>query len=169
MKRYGYFILFIAFITIFTNLTGCNLLNNDGGSPVFPGNDAATDASLNLNVVLPETQNQTDGSATIRGATTPSVKVILNIRQPGSETNKTQTIVKYFTVVSSAAEITFKNLPTGLIIAKLQIENGNIQGWKNLHGATDLVSGSNNLDVSPAGSKLKADLLASALQKCNNQ
>jgi hypothetical protein len=129
--------------------------------PFFP---AMMLQQMPLNVVLPETQNQTDGSATIRGATTPSVKVILNIRQPGSETNKTQTIVKYFTVVSSAAEITFKNLPTGLIIAKLQIENGNIQGWKNLHGATDLVSGSNNLDVSPAGSKLKADLLASALQ-----
>ncbi|MGM0601590.1 MAG: Ig-like domain-containing protein, partial [Candidatus Rifleibacteriota bacterium] len=164
MKKCLFILTIIGCTLSLFNLSGCNFLGNSDSQTVFPTGNSETDASLKLNVVLPESEDNLPGNAAIRGATTPSVKVILNIRQPGSETNKVQTLIKNFTVMSSAAEITFSNLPTGLIIAKMQIENGHIQGWKSLHGATDLVSGDNELDISPAGSKLKADLLASALQ-----
>jgi|GEM_PF-772572 len=124
------------------------------------------DASVKLNLVLPDNGDNLPGNAAIRGAGTSQLTIILTIRQPGSASNKPYSIVKIYPINSSTeVQVNLSGLPAGLMVAKMQIEKGHIRGWTDFHGAGDLVSGSNNVDISPAGSRLPADILASTLQE----
>ncbi|GAB4267570.1 MAG: hypothetical protein Kow0029_02110 [Candidatus Rifleibacteriota bacterium] len=143
-------------------------MGSGDSNPVSGNVQESGEASLSFNFVLPENGDNLPGNAAIRGATDAQVKIILTVRQPGSSTNKPFTILKTYPVTSSEIQVSMTGLPTGVVIAKIRMENAHIQGWTDFQGATDLVTGANNVEVSPAGSKLPADLLASVLQEAIN-
>ncbi len=121
---------------------------------------------LNIKFALPPQAGNIAASTLIRGAALGQVKIILQIRQPGSADNKAFTIIKTVEVVSGKAETTISSLPAGLVIVKLRLENSHIEGWRDFHGANDLKTGvTTDVEVSPPGSRLPADLLATAMQE----
>lgn len=168
MKKVSIAIISLCLMVNLLAITGCSIFDSGNGnsisSPVTTG-----DASLNLNFVIPPNGDNPTGNASIRGNANSQVKVLLTIRKPGSATDKPFSIYKVYPITGTELAISISGLPTGLMIAKIQIEQGNISGSTDFHGAGDLApSIVNNIDVSPAGSKLTADLLASALQEAIN-
>ncbi len=156
-----------VFVVVFAFLTGCGMFDASSATqPVAATSEVAGDASLAIRIALPSQAEGIETSSTIRAATAARVKIVLQIRQPGSAANKAFSIVKLVDVVSGKAETNISALPAGVVIVRLLLENGNIEGWKDFHGAGDLTAGtSKTVDVSPPGSKLPADVLATTLQE----
>lgn len=158
----AFFIVFSAF------LTGCSVFDASTGSqPVAATGEVTGDASLAIRIALPPQAEGIEPSTTIRAVTTGArVKIVLQVRQPGSAANKAFSIIKLVDVVSGNAETSISGLPAGLIIVRLLLENASVEGWKDFHGAGDLAAGTTKtVDVSPPGSRLPADVLATTLQQ----
>ena len=158
----AFFLVFSAF------LTGCGMFDAATGSqPAAATSELAGDASLAIRLALPPQAEGIEPSSTIRAVTTGArVKVVLQVRQPGSAANKPFSIVKLVDVVGDKAETTISALPAGVVVVRLLLENASVEGWKDFHGAGDLVANTTKtVDVSPPGSKLPADVLATTLQE----
>lgn len=158
----AFFIVFSAF------LTGCSVFDASTGSqPVAATGEVAGDASLAIRIALPPQAEGIEPSSTIRAVTTGArVKIVLQVRQPGSADNKAFSIIKFVDVVSGTAETNISGLPAGLVIVRLLLENASVEGWKDFHGAGDLAAGTTKtVEVSPPGTRLPADVLATTLQQ----
>lgn len=158
----AFFLVFSAF------LTGCGMFDAATGSqPAAATSELAGDASLAIRLALPPQAEGIEPSSTIRAVTTGArVKVVLQVRQPGSAANKPFSIVKLVDVVGDKAETTISALPAGVVVVRLLLENASVEGWKDFHGAGDLVANTTKtVDVSPPGSRLPADVLATTLQE----
>ncbi len=158
----AFFLVFSAF------LTGCSMFDNSTVSqPVAATGEVAGDASLAIRLALPPKAEGIEPSSTIRAVTAGArVKIVLQVRQPGSADNKAFSIIKLVDVVGDKAETTISALPAGVVIVRLLLENASVEGWKDFHGAGDLTAGTTKtVDVSPPGSKLPADVLATTLQE----
>ncbi|HNS10777.1 MAG TPA: hypothetical protein PKN29_13825, partial [Candidatus Ozemobacteraceae bacterium] len=158
----AFFVVFSAF------LTGCSMFDGSTtNQPVAATSEVAGDASLAIRLALPPKAEGIEPSSTIRAVTAGArVKIVLQVRQPGSADNKAFSIIKLVDVVGDKAETTISALPAGVVIVRLLLENASVEGWKDFHGAGDLTAGTTKtVDVSPPGSKLPADVLATTLQE----
>ncbi len=161
--------MFMAFFLVFSAfLTGCSMFDASTGSQsAATTGEVAGDASLAIRFAMPPQAEGIEPSSAIRAVTTGArVKIVLQVRQPGSAANKAFSIIKLVDVVSGTAETSISGLPAGVVIVRLLLENASIEGWKDFHGAGDLAAGTTKtVDVSPPGSRLPADVLATTLQE----
>lgn len=156
-----------ACLILLSLITGCSLFDSSTStSSALSSAETTGNASMNIKFVLPPQADGLAASTLIRGAMTGRVKIILQVRQPGSAANKAFAVVKTVDVVSEKAETTISALPEGLAVVRVELENASVSGWKSFHGAGDLKASTvNEVEVSPPGSKLQADLLATTLQE----
>lgn len=83
---------------------------------------------------------------------------------PGAATNRVTTLTKTVTASGDgAAEASFQGVPAKSVIGEIVIDNGNIGGKNRFHGAGDLNSGENVLEVSPKGSGHRSDITANVV------
>ncbi len=163
--------IIMAFLVAFSAfLTGCSMFDvSTGSQPVAATGEVAGDASLAIRFALPPQAEGIEPSSTIRAVTAGArVKIVLQVRQPGSAANKAFSIIKVVDVdtVLGKAETTISALPAGVVVVRLLLENANVEGWRDFHGAGDLTAGTTKtVDVSPPGSRLPADVLATTLQE----
>ncbi len=160
----------IAGLILLSLITGCSLFDSSSGTTSALSNAVPSgNASISLKFALPQQADGLAASTLIRGASTGRVKIILQVRQPGSAANKAFTVVKTVDVILGKAETTISALPTGLALVRVELENSHVSGWRSFHGAGDLkAETTTEVEVSPPGSRLQADLLATTLQEAIN-
>ena len=156
---------FFCFALLLGIFTGCNLnpMGADSDNNVVPVTPANTGANVRFAVKLPSSPNLVSA---IRGASSGDTKVSFKLSI--LDANASGPIVLKKVVVASQtsgantfeATVEFNNLPKLSTIGEVSIENGNIGGSTALHGALDLIAGSNTMNISPVGSGLEADQLA---------
>ncbi|HNX76621.1 MAG TPA: hypothetical protein PKM56_13095 [Candidatus Rifleibacterium sp.] len=162
--------LYICLLAMTAFSTGCNLFDSSSSLPAaLSSTTTAGDATMSLKLALPPQAEGIAASTLIRGSSTGFVKIILQVRQPGSAENKSFTVVKTVEVVEGKAEATLSALPAGLVVVKAELKNAHVSGWREFHGAGDLKAAvDTTVEISPPGSKLPADLLATAMQEAIN-
>jgi hypothetical protein len=153
-----------AVILCIASLAGCNFLAGSRDSAeglVLPGQN---DAKLSFKVVLPGV-NENDPMPGIRGSSNARVTFILHLISPGAESgSQVSRIVRTVDVTPEGrAEATFGALPTTTVVGNMVIKGGSIGGKSDFHGATDLSSGDNTLQVTPVGSGDINDLAATVI------
>ncbi|MFZ2955886.1 MAG: glycosyl hydrolase family 17 protein [Candidatus Ozemobacteraceae bacterium] len=75
-----------------------------------------------------------------------------------------QTLVKSVPVSNGAAEAQFSGIPARTIVGEIAISGGHLGGKTTFHGAADLQTGDNIVEVSPVGSCHRSDILARAIR-----
>ena len=163
------FVLFFIAVSFTILAIGCNLnpLGNDSDStslvssaPVPTGN-----ANLSFNIKIPEGTF----SNILRAAdgANPEVTILLTILNTGtsSDANATYVVKKIVTAINGKANTSFNSLPAKPVIAELQIANGSIGNFSDLHGSTDLKTGSNTMTIVPVGAGDVYDRMAIMAKK----
>ncbi len=160
MKKLSWGIALFSFLAGMTLLVGC-FSSSDGSNPLAPTAatvaPAAANAVVNFNIMV-----STEGSAAAIRAeasgTAPQVRFTLQSIDPTSST-PVATYTQTVDVVGGSASATF-NVPARSTIARIRILGGNIRGFHDFHGGSDLVAGGNIMTVCPVGSGFKQDLIA---------
>lgn len=190
MKRNHSFLFLLLMILVspcFLTI-GCWFFKNPSGpSPInltsYSGIAVGTAKSVSFRVVLPPTQSETNATNTmniapqtpnavagIRAQTetsTPVVTFKITLLNIGNSANPTFTMIKKANVdASGTAQATFQSVPATSIIADIHIEGGSIGFYRDFHGASDLLSGADNIvDIAPKNSRLVPDILAGAVNQ----
>ncbi|MBF0501413.1 MAG: hypothetical protein HQM09_14835 [Candidatus Riflebacteria bacterium] len=160
----------LVVLTVFGLLlfTGCAFWGDQdgaiGGIPVIPTQNGSSNVAFKI--VLPEATNGINPS--IRATTTgtdPTVTFKLWIVNVGNPDNPYTILTKTVTTTSGDASVEFPAIPSQTIIGEVQIDNGTIGGRSDFHGGLDLITGNNTLELSPKGSGMKADIIATVLKE----
>lgn len=165
MKKLYFLVILVCTLFIFT---GCNLLNSQSSTDLHLLNHVPQtgNANLKLQIVLPGDKTNTIKPA-IRCATDgqATLKASLISVFPGTEGNSQTSLIQKEVPVSADGEanISFSALPETPVIAKIIINGGNLSGKTDFHGASDLKSGDNTLEVSPTGSGHSSDIAAGVM------
>ena len=101
----------------------------------------------------------------------PTVTFKLILVNVGNSNQPTTTLSKTVPVIypppsstGGYAVATFTGVPVLPCIGDIHIDGGSLSGYSDLHGAADLQTGENIVDVSPKGSKTIADVLATSIE-----
>jgi uncharacterized repeat protein (TIGR02543 family) len=143
---------------------GCWQKNDKNPVAALPVSTLAS--SVAFKIVTPANQNASF-SASIRSSseTPPFVIFELKLANFGNSLTPFSLLKKQAPVVNGSATMTFESLPNTTVVGSLQIENGNIDGCSNFHGAADLNQGSNIVELAPVGSLMPQDVLANAVSE----
>jgi len=145
------------------------------GGPETPANPLATGngggepqggtAGLRLRFVLPDQGSRSAPQAEIRSVVgTVTVTITLTMVNPGNASAPYLTLRKTVQAASGTASVAFTGLPARTTVCEVQITGGNIGGYADFRGASDLQEGENIVDVSPPGSGLEADFTAGVVK-----
>ncbi len=162
MQRHTLGFLFVALVLCLA--TGCGI--NDANplntvaqlatAPTAPIGNASVRVALRVSPDLPETAR-----ATLRAATGSSTTVLFRLVIIDTQAATATFREKSVTVTAGEiAEATFDNIPTRPVVAQVQINGGNIAGYKDFQGGEDLVAGENRIVCAPAGSNTRSDMVA---------
>ncbi len=155
-------------------LTGCFSSSND--NPVATVTNGVTNltpqtgnASVRFNIQLTP-DGQAEAMPAIRSngtkaTVTVSFSLITIDPSNGQVSSQTQTVSS----TDGTASYEFTNVRELPTIGRVAIDGGSISGWRDFHGAADLVAGPNALTLNPVNSGFKHDLVAQVLQNTINQ
>ena len=135
-------------------------------NPVSASPDSNFASSVAFKIVTPANQ-ATSFSAAIRSSAESQAMVTIQLKLAnfGNSLTPFSLVKKQAPVVNGSATVTFESLPNTTVVGSLQIENGNINGFSNFHGAADLNQGSNIVELAPIGSLMPQDVLANAVSE----
>ncbi|MBF0499737.1 MAG: DNRLRE domain-containing protein [Candidatus Riflebacteria bacterium] len=144
---------------------GCLFNDFGAGKDELSSSTGTGPASVQFRLVIP------DGSSerilpSISGAlgSDTQVTVRLFVSNPGSSGSAGTAMIRSSVVgTDGSVSLTFSGLPLHPVLAHLRIDNGNLLGWSEFHGAIDLNPGNNILDLAPCGSKLGTDIIANVV------
>lgn len=151
-------------------LPGCNLFGPGGAESILEAPLAKTgNSSVNFNIVLPEPSVRASISETIRPSSDQSVTVTFSLTLIDTSANRSWVVSQTVTVgTNGQADVSFDGLPDVTVVGEIRIEGGTRGGYNEFHGAADLQSGANDLDVGPKGSGSVADITAKLVIKATN-
>ncbi len=167
MRRIHIFLPLVLFSAIILGLAGCRLLNPaDSENGVVPTTPQQGAANVAVRFVVPGPGNSSSVSNSIRlsDTVTTQVECRLWLANPGNRNNPFTLLTRLVDVTGGTAEVGFSGLTVSPVLIQIRIVNGNHQGWSDFHGAQDLVTGNNTVDVVPPGCRLPQDIIANALQ-----
>ncbi|MDD3146870.1 MAG: DUF1566 domain-containing protein [Candidatus Riflebacteria bacterium] len=172
----------ILLLALVFGILGC--WNGGGGenpvgpvSPVATGFDnsaAGVAHSVSFRIVLPDqaANNAIPAASLLSSIRASSVAsplvtfklVLLNV---GNVNQPTVTLVKTASADSfGVAEVKFTSVPALPCLGDVSIQGGNISGFYEFHGCTDLASEEENIiEISPKGSRLQSDILAESINQ----
>ncbi|MFZ2960679.1 MAG: Ig-like domain-containing protein [Candidatus Ozemobacteraceae bacterium] len=172
MKRFLFFVFLVVLFGITASTTGCSLFSLDdageGILPILPNTSGP--ASVQFKLVLPDEPRGSVPNTAIRAGTggTAHVTFRLILVTPGNGKNTT-VLTRVVNVDNQGnATASFTGIPAQTVIGEISIENGTIAGKTDFHGASDLNSGNNVLEVSPKGSGHRSDILANVVMAITN-
>lgn len=156
---------FFFLIVVLVMFTGCNLFDRDS-SGVFNQIEVPKtgNANVKFQVIVPETdKKEIKPSLRLSGNATVDFKLVLVF--PGAEGNAQTVILQKSATVSAdgSAEVSFAGVPETAVIGQIQINGGNLGGKTSFHGAADLKSGDNVVEVAPVGSGHTTDVAAGVM------
>jgi len=159
------FVSILALAIMLGFLIGCRVL--DLGSDIGDMTGTPTPSTGNANVRFKITlDDHGDIQPAVRAAMAGvTVTFRLTTVNPGDPTNPTTVVEKQVAVSDGgSADTSFLNLANATIIGDIKVTGGHISGKTDFHGAVDLLSGDNVLEVSPKGSGLRPDLIAHTIR-----
>ena len=135
-------------------------------NPVAALPDSTLTSSVAFKIVTPS-NNTASFSASIRAVPVNQAFVTFQLKLAnfGNSLTPFSLVKKQVPVVNGSATVSFESLPNTTVVGSLQIENGNIDGFSNFHGAADLNQGSNIVELAPVGSLMPQDVLANAVSE----
>lgn len=156
-----FFVISVCFAAL---QIGCWQKNDKNPVAALPVSNFA--ANVAFKIVTPADKNASF-SASIRSSAEnpPTVTFQLKLANFGNSLTPFSLVKKQAPVVNGSATVTFESLPNTTVVGSLQIENGNIDGYSNFHGAADLNQGSNIVELAPVGSLMPQDVLANAVSE----
>ena len=156
-----FFVISVCFAAL---QIGCWQKNDKNPVAALPVSNFA--ANVAFKIVTPANKNASF-SASIRPSaeSQPFVIFELKLANFGNSLTPFSLVKKQAPVVNGSATVTFESLPNTTVVGSLQIENGNIDGFSNFHGAADLNQGSNIVELAPVGSLMPQDVLANAVSE----
>lgn len=156
-----FFVISVCFAAL---QIGCWQKNDKNPVAALPVSNFA--ANVAFKIVTPADKNASF-SASIRSSAEnpPTVTFQLKLANFGNSLTPFSLVKKQAPVVNGSATVTFESLPNTTVVGSLQIENGNIDGYSNFHGAADLNQGSNIVELAPVGSLMPQDVLANAISE----
>jgi len=156
-----FLVLFICFAAF---QIGCWQKNDKNPVAALPDSNIAS--SVAFKIVTPANQ-AASFSAAIRSSSESQALITIQLKLAnfGNSLTPFSLVRKQAPVVNGSATITFESLPNTTVVGSLQIENGNINGFSNFHGAADLNQGSNIVELVPVGSLMPQDVLANAVSE----
>ena len=164
MKLSRHLLLFFVLSVCFAALQiGCWQKNDKNPVAALP--DSTLVSSVAFKIVTPANKNASF-SASIRPSaeSQPFVIFELKLANFGNSLTPFSLVKKQAPVVNGSATVTFESLPNTTVVGSLQIENGNIDGFSNFHGAADLNQGSNIVELAPVGSLMRQDVVAQVIE-----
>lgn len=179
MNRICVFAIFLLISISVFHIAGCRLFKVNSGDSIaqtpelierkalrvhlsilIPTNDSKQSPLEENNAIIARIKAQTSEN-------TPAVTFKLILLNVGDAAIPTTTLIKtVFPNASGTAEAVFENVPAKTVYAELHIENGNIEGHSNFHGAADLVADiENTVIIVPKESKLREDVIAETIKR----
>lgn len=154
-------ILFVCFVAF---QIGCWQKNDKNPAASLP--DSNLVSSVAFKIVTPAKQTSSF-SASIRSSSENQAFVTFQLKLAnfGNLSTPFSLVKKQVPVINGSATVIFEALPNTTIVGSLRIENGNINGFSNFHGAADLNHGSNIVELAPVGSLMPQDVLANAVSE----
>ncbi len=146
--------------------SGCGFFGINGVEEVLaPAPVTTGPANVSFKVVLPDRPEQVGTAIPAIRANGLSARVIIRLIlvTPGTSGQNTTILTKTVDVVDGQVSASFNGVPPQTVIGEFSIENGNIAGKSDFHGASDLNSGDNVLEVSPKGSGHRSDIVANVV------
>ena len=154
---------------------GCRMLDLGGiEEQVLNAPPVTGSANVQFKIVVPEAAGSIGSgvlpSTAIRAAVgSAKVTFRLIIVNAGNTQNPTSILIKTVSVsTAGVAEATFSGIPAQTVIGEITIEGGNIGGKADFHGAADLTTGQNVLEVAPKGCGYRADIVANVVKAIIN-
>lgn len=166
MKLSRHLVLFFFLSACFVAFQiGC--WQNKDKNPIAALPDSTLTSSVAFKIVTPSNKTTSFSSASIRAVPENQAFVTFQLKLAnfGNSLTPFSLVKKKVPVVSGSATVNFESLPNTTVVGSLQIENGNIDGFSNFHGAADLNQGSNIVELAPVGSLLTQDVLANAVSE----
>lgn len=152
-----------------TQPTGPDVNNNAEIS-----NSVGVAPSVQFRIVLPDQSKVKEIPAasfmpSIRASDPTSAKVVfkLTLVNIGNAAQPTITLIKNVVPnASGCAEVNFTSVPALTCVADIHIEGGNIEGFTDFHGATDLSNSQINIvNLAPKGGRSSHDFIASLIME----
>jgi alpha-tubulin suppressor-like RCC1 family protein len=171
-KRWPRFSVFLLVASLTLLPLGCRFfsLGDAEEALVSPAPETKGSAKVMFKVVDPDQKaNIAIGGEVPAGTVRASgngakVTFRLILVDPGAAANRVTTLVKTVTTgENGTAEASFQGIPATSVVGEIVIENGAIGGKNRFHGAGDLTSGDNVLEVSPKGCGHRSDITANVV------
>ncbi len=150
--------------------TGCRLFNGTGGvsgqNPVSSSEQGT--ASVRAKIVIPDdnlTGNLVPDTGILADTSVVTITFRILLVNPGNKEVPFRSLTKVVTVQGGAAQFVFDGLPLQTMVGELEISGGNIGGKTDFHGAADLVTGDNEVELSPKGSRHHSDVTANVIRQ----
>lgn len=100
------------------------------------------------------------------GVATPTMTARLILVNVGNATNPTTILTKTVYVTENGdAKTEFVNIPTLPVVGEVHFVGGKVGGFTDFHGGTDLLLGTNSINLSPNGCKLIDDVIAEVMTR----
>ncbi|MBF0548659.1 MAG: Omp28-related outer membrane protein [Candidatus Riflebacteria bacterium] len=162
-------------LVLVLSMAGCRFFENNPESPGIAVNNVSitpigseNTASVKLQVILPQTKSESLSYSNIRAfvaTQTPTVTFKLVLVNLGNSASPTITFSRDVQVSQSgAASTTFEAVPVLPALADIHIARGTIASISDFHGAADLATGSNQLEVVAKGSGCAADVISHVIE-----
>jgi len=157
-------LFFVLSVCLVAFQIGCWQKNDKNPVAALP--DSTLTSSVAFKIVTPSNKTASF-SASIRAVAENQAFVTFQLKLAnfGNSLTPFSLVKKQAPVVNGSATVIFESLPNTTVVGSLQIENGNIDGFSNFHGAADLNQGSNIVELAPVGSLMPQDVLANAVSE----
>jgi hypothetical protein len=148
-------------------ITGCNLFGSMEDAQSVINQNSTGRANVKFQLLMPDNDRPV---TTIKASQSGVAQVVFLLRIINNSTGQTHMLKKIVSVDSEGkAGATFNNVPASTVLGEIKIEGANINGFRQLHGASDLMPGDNDLFVSPKGSGNEVDLVAAVISRLINE